>query len=120
MFRKCSYLNRSVLFLLTIWLLVGWNRPGVGQEIGWTKVTDHAGWQARDSQGELVFQDRMWILGGWFQSSDHTNLGACFFTGCSSVRLPITLLLGLYASRPTATNREPEGERDKKVHKKRK
>lgn len=34
----------------------------------WVKVTDAAGWQPRDSQGELVLNDRLWILGGWFQS----------------------------------------------------
>ena len=34
----------------------------------WQKVTDDAGWQARDSQGELVFKNQLWILGGWFQS----------------------------------------------------
>ncbi|REJ89153.1 MAG: galactose oxidase [Planctomycetota bacterium] len=34
----------------------------------WVKVTDDAGWQARDSQGELVYDDRLWIFGGWFGS----------------------------------------------------
>jgi len=34
----------------------------------WTRVTDAAGWQARDSQGEVVFNDRMWLFGGWFDS----------------------------------------------------
>ena len=34
----------------------------------WVRVTDNAGWQARDSSGEVVFRDQMWILGGWFQS----------------------------------------------------
>ncbi|HYG76531.1 MAG TPA: galactose oxidase [Planctomycetota bacterium] len=34
----------------------------------WVKVTDNAGWQARDSQGEVVFKDQLWILGGWFDS----------------------------------------------------
>src|SRR5438034_10576134 len=34
----------------------------------WVKVTDKAGWKPRDSQGELVYRDRMWIFGGWFQS----------------------------------------------------
>jgi hypothetical protein len=34
----------------------------------WVKVTGNAGWKARDSQGELVYKDRLWILGGWFQS----------------------------------------------------
>src|SRR6187397_3202507 len=35
---------------------------------GWVQVTSHAGWQPRDSQGEVVFQDRLWLLGGWFNS----------------------------------------------------
>src|SRR5262245_19096057 len=34
----------------------------------WLKITDHAGWQARDSQGELVYKDQLWIFGGWFDS----------------------------------------------------
>src|SRR5437762_13430996 len=34
----------------------------------WIKVTDKAGWKARDSQGELVYRDQLWIFGGWFQS----------------------------------------------------
>jgi len=34
----------------------------------WIKVTDKAGWQPRDSQGELVYKDQLWIFGGWFQS----------------------------------------------------
>lgn len=29
-----------------------------------------AAWQARDSQAEWVFQDRLWIGGGWFQSHE--------------------------------------------------
>ena len=34
----------------------------------WIKVTDRAGWEPRDSQGEVVFDDRLWIFGGWFNS----------------------------------------------------
>lgn len=34
----------------------------------WVKVTDNAGWQARDSQGEVVYKDQLWIFGGWFNS----------------------------------------------------
>jgi hypothetical protein len=36
--------------------------------LNWTKVTPAAEWQARDSQGELVFNDRLWIMGGWHDS----------------------------------------------------
>lgn len=39
-----------------------------GQEILWTKVVDRAQWRPRDSQGEVVYKDRIWILGGWFDS----------------------------------------------------
>lgn len=34
----------------------------------WVKVTDKPGWKARDSQGEVVFKDRLWIMGGWYDS----------------------------------------------------
>lgn len=41
-----------------------------GQEkvADWVKVTDRAGWKPRDSQGEVVCKDKMWIFGGWFDS----------------------------------------------------
>jgi hypothetical protein len=38
------------------------------EPIQWVKVTDQAGWQPRDSQGEVVFKDQLWIFGGWFNS----------------------------------------------------
>ena len=34
----------------------------------WVRVTDQASWQARDSQGEVVYDDKLWIFGGWFGS----------------------------------------------------
>ena len=34
----------------------------------WVKVTADPGWQARDSSGEMVFKDKMWLLGGWYDS----------------------------------------------------
>ena len=34
----------------------------------WVQVTDKAPWQPRDSQGEVVYKDQLWILGGWFDS----------------------------------------------------
>lgn len=34
----------------------------------WVKVVDRAGWRPRDSSGELVFRDRLWLFGGWFDS----------------------------------------------------
>ena len=38
------------------------------QSFDWQLVTDSAGWQPRDSSGELVHNGRLWILGGWFSS----------------------------------------------------
>lgn len=34
----------------------------------WVKVTDKAAWQPRDSSGEVVYKDQLWLLGGWFDS----------------------------------------------------
>lgn len=34
----------------------------------WVRVTERAEWQPRDSSGELVFNDQLWLLGGWFDS----------------------------------------------------
>ena len=34
----------------------------------WTKVTSGAEWKPRDSSGEIVFRDQLWLLGGWFDS----------------------------------------------------
>lgn len=42
--------------------------PAQESEIKWVKVSEQAAWRPRDSQGEMVFQDRLWILGGWFNS----------------------------------------------------
>ena len=36
--------------------------------LDWVKVTDKAEWQARDSSGEVVYKDKLWIFGGWFDS----------------------------------------------------
>ncbi len=34
----------------------------------WIQETQHANWQVRDSQGEVVYKNKLWILGGWFNS----------------------------------------------------
>ena len=36
--------------------------------VDWVQVTPKAKWQARDSQGELVYDNKLWIFGGWFNS----------------------------------------------------
>ncbi len=37
-------------------------------EASWSRVTQHAAWQPRDSCGEAVFRDQLWLLGGWYDS----------------------------------------------------
>src|SRR5438874_13294697 len=58
---------RSAL-ALSILLLAPALAPGDDRVLDWVKVTDRAGWRPRDSSGEVVFRDRMWLLGGWFDS----------------------------------------------------
>ena len=54
-------------FLVTVCLLAV---PLVAQDKApdWIKVTDQPGWQPRDSQGEVVYRDKLWLFGGWFNS----------------------------------------------------
>lgn len=34
----------------------------------WVRVTEQAAWKPRDSSGELVFNNRLWLFGGWYDS----------------------------------------------------
>ena len=49
-------------------ILSGWEISPSEAKQGpdWVLVNEKADWQARDSQGEFVFDDHLWILGGWF------------------------------------------------------
>lgn len=51
---------------------VGFENPVASTQVGergeWELVAREAGWQSRDSSGEVVFRDRLWIMGGWFDS----------------------------------------------------
>lgn len=58
---KCSVTVLSIVFL-------GTSAFAEGKAPNWVRVTEEAGWQARDSSGEVVFRDRMWLCGGWFSS----------------------------------------------------
>ncbi|MGV3722840.1 MAG: Kelch repeat-containing protein [Actinomycetota bacterium] len=60
-------LGRSMLLALTI--ACACTAGGSGEPpLKWERVTGDAGWRPRDSSGEAVFQGRLWILGGWFDS----------------------------------------------------
>jgi hypothetical protein len=53
--------------LCALWL-PGGTEAGEKPVPDWVQVTARAGWQPRDSSGEVVFRDQLWILGGWFDS----------------------------------------------------
>src|SRR6266704_7030600 len=50
------------------WLVCGSIAFGDKPALDWVKVTEKAPWQPRDSAGEVVFKDQLWIMGGWFDS----------------------------------------------------
>ena len=57
----------NCLFLFLLLLLTNFSFAEE-PKLDWVQVTEKAGWQPRDSQGELVFKDHLWIFGGWFNS----------------------------------------------------
>jgi len=62
--------NVCVLFLCAVFVagsaVIAEDRAGPD----WVLETKAAGWQARDSQGEFVYRDQLWIMGGWFNSNE--------------------------------------------------
>jgi hypothetical protein len=69
----------------------------------WVKVRDESPWIARDSAGELVFKDRMWLLGGYipelindvWSSTDGTNWTKGGSVPCESgINIPVNLVYG--------------------------
>jgi hypothetical protein len=60
------FIPRVVVLLVVL----GWAAiAGAQMPAAWVLETEHADWRPRDSQGEVVFADRMWIFGGWFDSN---------------------------------------------------
>lgn len=54
-----------------ILLLLGipcWSQPAWADPPKWVQVADTTEFRPRDSCGEVVFNDRMWLLGGWLDS----------------------------------------------------
>lgn len=57
---------RPLVVSLTILIAAGCAMSQTRQGPDWVLVNPQAEWQARDSQGEFVYQNQLWILGGWF------------------------------------------------------
>jgi hypothetical protein len=69
----------------------------------WVKVRDECPWTPRDSAGELVFKDRMWLLGGYipelindvWSSADGSNWTKAGSVPCESgINIPVNLVYG--------------------------
>src|SRR5215472_15387662 len=54
--------------ILSVFLLIPPVAFGEDAAPDWVKATDKAAWRPRDSSGEVVFKDQLWLLGGWFDS----------------------------------------------------
>ena len=61
---------RNVIFSSLILSVLLKSAPVYAQKLNWVQETANAGWQARDSQGEFVYKDQLWVLGGWFNSKE--------------------------------------------------
>ena len=59
---------RLVARILGVLVILTGSSQADDRVLDWVKVTNTSGWQARDSSGELVYKDRLWLLGGWFDS----------------------------------------------------
>lgn len=61
---------RSTSTLFALLLLVGSATRATAESPApnWVKVTDTTAFTPRDSCGETVYRDRMWLLGGWMDS----------------------------------------------------
>ncbi len=62
------FLKKISMFLSFASLLLVSNGIAQAQKLSWVQETAKAGWQARDSQGEVVYKNKLWVLGGWFNS----------------------------------------------------
>jgi hypothetical protein len=63
-------LTRQLLFIAANAAVISGSLPAQEQGPDWVQATAQAGWQARDSQGEVVYRDRLWMFGGWFNSNE--------------------------------------------------
>src|SRR5262249_44791444 len=66
--RRGTSLMKWSASVLSAFLLLPAFAFGDGAAPNWVRVTDKAAWRPRDSSGEVVFKDQLWLLGGWFDS----------------------------------------------------
>ena len=56
--------------ILAVLVVLGTSAFAQRQAPNWLKATGRAAWEPRDSQGEVVYKDQLWIFGGWFNSHE--------------------------------------------------
>ncbi|HBN77737.1 MAG TPA: galactose oxidase [Planctomycetaceae bacterium] len=59
---------RCYIFIICLVLLQSTSSAVAESPAVQWKLEGNAPWQARDSQGELVYDGKLWIFGGWFNS----------------------------------------------------
>lgn len=109
------WFHASVVYDGKIWVLGGWHHDGTlnHQEfrdvwfspdgVNWTELTDTAAWSARWNHGAVVFDKKMWVLGGnqhytpmndvwystdgnaWYQAVAQAPWSGRFAAGCVSL-----------------------------------
>ena len=61
----------AISFIALATILVGVRALAQERHVpDWVLETESSKWQPRDSQGEFVYRNRLWILGGWFNSNE--------------------------------------------------
>lgn len=62
---KKSVKIRLILSIAIAVMLIGDSVNAQEKKLNWLQVAETSAWKPRDSQGEFVFKNQLWILGGW-------------------------------------------------------
>lgn len=58
-------MSKRKVIILALVCFINVEAIGQNKNINWVQETGTANWKPRDSQGEFVFKNQLWILGGW-------------------------------------------------------
>ena len=58
--------TKAIILIILMPLLL----PAQIKNPAWVQEKEQAAWKPRDSQGEVVFKNKLWIFGGWFNSNE--------------------------------------------------
>lgn len=58
-------MNRKIRLLFAVVIAITVSAFSQNRSINWVNETNSAAWKPRDSQGEFVYKNQLWILGGW-------------------------------------------------------